>query len=461
MSKNIIRSYIPRKSGVFRAAISKRLGVKDLRFTQYVRTSLNQLFPDQVLYYLDDHIKNILDPHTRDKKKLLQDLSDVPNNVIDAVKNYEAFLVVEIFIESGEGYLDRIYNNLCSLLPSEQIIVLTASRDYKELVVEKAKQFNTKPLKIVIFDYWEKMMKERLRCDYFNVENIKVSNPLERPEFKKIYLNLNYSCRPHRIALISILNNENLLDIGYNSFINVSFPCVNFNVSYNDPKLIFPKLEHFWEEFVETNDFDKTDDMYKSQYVRKHKWARNLLHCHNFFEEPLKSTFINSLKMFDVFPLFLDHPNTAFEGNNFEETRYILPFIRNSVFSLVTETFYSNNKNFEQIGNKHCRFLTEKTFRPIAYKHPFILVTLPNTLQLLRDMGYKTFDGVIDERYDLEKNDTKRLLMIAEEIKRWSKMSIQEIESHRKSMIPIVEHNHNLFLNKQRYIYSISQIDYL
>ena len=53
-------------------------------------------------------------------------------------------------------------------------------------------------------------------------------------------------------------------------------------------------------------------------------------------------------------------------------------------------------------------FLTEKTFKPIKHGQPFVIVGAPGTLQALRDLGYRTFDQVIDNSYDLELNNTRR-----------------------------------------------------
>jgi hypothetical protein len=53
-------------------------------------------------------------------------------------------------------------------------------------------------------------------------------------------------------------------------------------------------------------------------------------------------------------------------------------------------------------------FLTEKTFKPIKHSQMFIIFGACGSLQLLRDMGYKTFDHVLDNSYDLIENTTER-----------------------------------------------------
>jgi len=53
-------------------------------------------------------------------------------------------------------------------------------------------------------------------------------------------------------------------------------------------------------------------------------------------------------------------------------------------------------------------FLTEKTFKPIKHAQPFVIVGAPGSLQALRDLGYRTFDHVIDNSYDTETDNTRR-----------------------------------------------------
>ena len=45
-------------------------------------------------------------------------------------------------------------------------------------------------------------------------------------------------------------------------------------------------------------------------------------------------------------------------------------------------------------------FLTEKTFKPLMYGHPFVLVTHPGALERLRRLGFETYPEWFDEEYD-------------------------------------------------------------
>ena len=66
--------------------------------------------------------------------------------------------------------------------------------------------------------------------------------------------------------------------------------------------------------------------------------------------------------------------------------------------------------------------LTEKALRPIAAGRPFILASTPGSLQYLRDYGFQTFDGLIDETYDTITDPKARLEAIVAEMKRISEL---------------------------------------
>ena len=53
-------------------------------------------------------------------------------------------------------------------------------------------------------------------------------------------------------------------------------------------------------------------------------------------------------------------------------------------------------------------FITEKTFKPIKHAQPFVIFGAANTLSRLQELGYKTFDNVIDNSYDQILDTTQR-----------------------------------------------------
>ena len=84
-------------------------------------------------------------------------------------------------------------------------------------------------------------------------------------------------------------------------------------------------------------------------------------------------------------------------------------------------------------------FLSEKTFKVIACRHPFMIMGNKDSMKMLRKMGYKTFDGFIDESYDSLPTH-ERLNSIIESIRKIDNIK-DKIEWYT-SMKKIVEFNY-------------------
>lgn len=109
----------------------------------------------------------------------------------------------------------------------------------------------------------------------------------------------------------------------------------------------------------------------------------------------------------------------------------------NSYFYIATETYMD-------LSNKS---LTEKIFKPIAQFMPFVFVSWPGSLNLLRELGFKTFNPFIDESYDNEQNSNIRLQKIYQEIKRLCNMPIHDLHNWYWAMEDILIHNRNHLVN--------------
>jgi len=107
--------------------------------------------------------------------------------------------------------------------------------------------------------------------------------------------------------------------------------------------------------------------------------------------------------------------------------------------NIVLETHY----DADQSGGA---FLTEKTFKPIKHGQPFIIVGCPGSLETLRKLGYRTFDNVMDNSYDLETNNTRR----------WQKLLTTIRDVQQQDLLAWfalcrddIEHNQNLFASSK------------
>ena len=86
-------------------------------------------------------------------------------------------------------------------------------------------------------------------------------------------------------------------------------------------------------------------------------------------------------------------------------------------------------------------FITEKTFKPIKHGQLFFVAGGVGSLQALRDLGYRTFDHLLDNSYDNIPNPTQRWQRLAESIAKARGNLPELFESARAD----IEHNQQLF----------------
>lgn len=92
--------------------------------------------------------------------------------------------------------------------------------------------------------------------------------------------------------------------------------------------------------------------------------------------------------------------------------------------------------------------LTEKTLRPIACGRPFMLMATHGSLQYLRDYGFRTFDGLIDETYDTVTDPRARLQAVVNEMSRIAALSQYEKSSVWTQLYEIAAYNQRLFFSQ-------------
>jgi hypothetical protein len=103
------------------------------------------------------------------------------------------------------------------------------------------------------------------------------------------------------------------------------------------------------------------------------------------------------------------------------------------LWHIVGETVYYDEK----------LHLTEKIFKPIVAKRPFILVGAPGNLAYLKSYGFQTFDRWIDESYDSESDHVRRMDMIVAEVKKLCHLSPAKLDAMYTEMTDVLEYNFN------------------
>jgi len=123
---------------------------------------------------------------------------------------------------------------------------------------------------------------------------------------------------------------------------------------------------------------------------------------------------------------------------NGSQTIDAIPELMESFLHVVTETCFWETKNH----------LTEKIFKPIVSRQPFILLGCPNNLKYLRSYGFKTFDAWWNESYDNIIDPIERIEAIVKILNDICSMTNSDLEDMLEEMEPILDYNYNLFYSK-------------
>ena len=233
-------------------------------------------------------------------------------------------------------------------------------------------------------------------------DNEHVVDQVSEPEYNEnflpenLFLSWNRRLRTHRIILALTLEQLGVVDRSYVSFAKQS----DENSSQTVNNLIAGIKEH--------------DNIYGLKF-------------NQLFSEEVVNTFLNRL------PLVIDgETNIHIMCEDFHFTK---DFYNNSLVSLVTETNYDTPE---------CT-LTEKSFKPMFNKHPFIIIGVPGALQGLRDLGFKTFSNFWDESYDNEPDPGMRFNLIKNVLANIASWNEQQILTFKNRVKPILDHNYRMF----------------
>lgn len=120
----------------------------------------------------------------------------------------------------------------------------------------------------------------------------------------------------------------------------------------------------------------------------------------------------------------MDHPNYQRHFNPawYDQTH----------FSIVAES---------QVDNPEM-FVTEKTFKPMAFHHPFVVVAQAGLLDYLHTQGFETFENLFDESYDQIDNYLTRIEAVVKTIKNYTLIPYDKLTQQK------IAHNHNRFFNQ-------------
>lgn len=269
---------------------------------------------------------------------------------------------------------------------------LTIEEQYQNLKNNNLILIGTEFTKVFGYPYFHFEYYHMIKNRHINFPN-EIINVNDLFNKEKDFLSLNSKIRAHRVLVISELYRRNIVGNSFLSFMGSPFDHPETTIDYAKKTLdqVFDNAPYISKEIQDG----------VSNYTKN--WS----------------------------PLILDGTADSIYNNSVVAAHY-----EKSYFSLVTET-----------GMDHYLRVTEKTFKPIANYHPFIIIGCHGTLEYLRSLGYQTFPELFNESYDQETNIPKRLLMVVDQVEKFVNLSKEEKDKKYQQVHQKVLHNANLFFN--------------
>jgi hypothetical protein len=120
-------------------------------------------------------------------------------------------------------------------------------------------------------------------------------------------------------------------------------------------------------------------------------------------------------------------------------------------FSIVAES-YVDQYNSGSWGENRTPylgpwpFITEKTFKPIALQHPFMVFGHSGTLTRLHELGFETFPEIFDESYDHISGHVDKLNVMKNNVANFDRSA----SGYSQITLDKLTHNHQLFFDSAR-----------
>jgi hypothetical protein len=184
--------------------------------------------------------------------------------------------------------------------------------------------------------------------------------------------------------------------------------------------------------------------------------------CLNLKPRPARKFFIDLLKDYNVYENgYISYGGKTIEGTvldqntlvSYGNAHVILPsffdisnWTKNVYFEIVMDEVHFSNKFSE---DEEFIVFSEKIYRTIHHKLPFMVYSKVDYLKYLRALGFQTFDKLFDESYDDIADWQLRGKMIANQVKRFCQKTDIEKNQWVDQAKEIAEFNYNHLLKDE------------
>jgi len=170
--------------------------------------------------------------------------------------------------------------------------------------------------------------------------------------------------------------------------------------------------------------------------MRLNRWFRDRLY------DSLAPWHNDMIISYNARQIFL--PGDKFDSNGRTLDRHFNPVWYDSThFSIVLETVIQPNLDSDKFTPQgRVAFITEKTFKPMAFYHPFMLLACPGSLRRLKDTGFESYENLFDESYDQTSQFDKKISIVINNIKNFQR------GEYNKLTLEKIQHNYDRFWNQ-------------
>ncbi len=378
-----------------------------------------------------------------EKKSIYQIKEDRKNKI-----NYNWFYIVEPFASlenffgNDQFYNEFVLNNISKIALDE--IVNGGGKLLINYVCDGGTAFQIKNFeKIIKFTKDNNIPDEKV---YFVFADFELKNNLKNLGLNYKVMDYSYNMLTKAQEFNNKLNNPNFSYWGENSFEPQFGKVVQTPTSVTTP-----------EEFLESIGKDKKDFLLLSRHCKLHRLLL-LSHLHKLGLENNLVSWDNKFYTQYFIDLMYQYDRNEEFGKLVTETSSLLDvqdlgiisgfgfenkdIYLNSYLSIVTESVF-----FQEAADFPSGYLSEKVFKPIGHCQPFILAGPAKSLEYLQTrFGYKTFHPYINESYDMEYDDFKRLELIKMEIDAFANKTKEEKDEFLNNVKSICLYNQKLFL---------------
>ena len=141
------------------------------------------------------------------------------------------------------------------------------------------------------------------------------------------------------------------------------------------------------------------DKLVEKPYFSLILYSMNSNEANDYYDDPVMQHLISKHKT--KLPIFLDRTNYDY-GNDMLLLSH--PGLHDSYLNIVTE------------NHRNANFISEKIFKPIACGQFFIILGGAGVIELLRKLGFDTFDDIINHDYDKESDPDLRLQQLVSSV---------------------------------------------